>query len=183
MGSALWRGFVAFSAEKVGGLRCFDHNHIDYGPKLSCRGRCPQRPVSPGRHKSDFSDTLKTRSRFDCGFSFTQQKTTYPKVSGQWSGLRGSNSLPPPWQGGALPDELNPHIWLRMPTCISASGHQWSGLRGSNSLPPPWQGGALPDELNPRFLTANIEYQKAAGKSSLFFDFFEKFTDEVPKCP
>ncbi len=26
-----------------------------------------------------------------------------------WSGLRGSNSLPPPWQGGALPDELKPH--------------------------------------------------------------------------
>ena len=26
-----------------------------------------------------------------------------------WSGQRGSNSLPPPWQGGALPDELNPH--------------------------------------------------------------------------
>ena len=26
------------------------------------------------------------------------------------SGLRGSNSLPPPWQGGALPDELNPHF-------------------------------------------------------------------------
>ncbi len=27
-----------------------------------------------------------------------------------WSGLRGSNSLPPPWQGGALPDELKPHV-------------------------------------------------------------------------
>ncbi len=27
-----------------------------------------------------------------------------------WSGLRDSNSLPPPWQGGALPDELNPQI-------------------------------------------------------------------------
>ena len=26
-----------------------------------------------------------------------------------WSGRRGSNSLPPPWQGGALPDELLPH--------------------------------------------------------------------------
>ena len=26
-----------------------------------------------------------------------------------WSGLRGSNPLPPPWQGGALPNELNPH--------------------------------------------------------------------------
>ena len=30
------------------------------------------------------------------------------------SGLRGSNSLPPPWQGGALPDELNPQITTRM---------------------------------------------------------------------
>ena len=30
-------------------------------------------------------------------------------LSALWSGLRGSNSLPPPWQGGALPDELNPH--------------------------------------------------------------------------
>ena len=28
-----------------------------------------------------------------------------------WSGLRDSNSLPPPWQGGALPDELNPHVF------------------------------------------------------------------------
>ena len=26
----------------------------------------------------------------------------------KWSGRRGSNSLPPPWQGGALPDELKP---------------------------------------------------------------------------
>ena len=26
-----------------------------------------------------------------------------------WSGRRGSNPLPPPWQGGALPDELRPH--------------------------------------------------------------------------
>ena len=29
-----------------------------------------------------------------------------------WSGRRGSNSLPPPWQGGALPDELRPQIIL-----------------------------------------------------------------------
>ena len=28
----------------------------------------------------------------------------------KWSGRRGSNPLPPPWQGGALPDELRPHI-------------------------------------------------------------------------
>ena len=31
-------------------------------------------------------------------------------IAPYWSGLRGSNSLPPPWQGGALPDELNPHF-------------------------------------------------------------------------
>ena len=31
-------------------------------------------------------------------------------LSIMWSGLRDSNSLPSPWQGDALPDELNPHI-------------------------------------------------------------------------
>ena len=31
-------------------------------------------------------------------------------MASYWSGRRGSNSLPPPWQGGALPDELRPHI-------------------------------------------------------------------------
>ena len=44
-----------------------------------------------------------------------------------WSGLRGSNPPPPPWQGGALPNELNPHIKLatRMglePTTSSVTG-------------------------------------------------------------
>ena len=27
-----------------------------------------------------------------------------------WSGLRGSNPPPSPWQGDALPNELNPHF-------------------------------------------------------------------------
>ena len=40
-----------------------------------------------------------------------------------WSGRRGSNSLPRPWQGRALPDELRPHA---APTvfgqCHGASG-------------------------------------------------------------
>ena len=39
-------------------------------------------------------------------------------IAPYWSGLRGSNSLPPPWQGGALPDELNPH--LVVPTILYA---------------------------------------------------------------
>ena len=35
-----------------------------------------------------------------------------PKNMGRkiWSGLRGLNSLPRPWQGRALPDELNPQM-------------------------------------------------------------------------
>ena len=33
-----------------------------------------------------------------------------------WSGLRGSNPPPSPWQGDALPNELNPHRSCRMTT-------------------------------------------------------------------
>ena len=40
-------------------------------------------------------------------FSAAKRKTTRFWVASNWSRLRGSNSLPPPWQGGALPDELN----------------------------------------------------------------------------
>ena len=48
-----------------------------------------------------------------------------------WSGLRGSNSLPPPWQGGALPDELNPQIkW-----CLRSESNQWHGDFQSPALP------------------------------------------------
>ena len=65
-----------------------------------------------------------------------------------WSGLRGSNSLPPPWQGGALPDELNPHTWcLRselnqrhvdfqstaLPTELQRQMATWMGLEPTTS--------------------------------------------------
>ena len=40
-------------------------------------------------------------------FQRQKRKTTRFWVASNWSRLRGSNSLPPPWQGGALPDELN----------------------------------------------------------------------------
>ena len=49
------------------------------------------------------------------GHHFIKQKSHRFCISAStmascWSGRRGSNSLPPPWQGGALPDELRPHI-------------------------------------------------------------------------
>ena len=74
--------------------------------------------------------------------------------SAWWSGLRDSNSPHTPWEGGALPDELNPQKFDKVQYVKkdqpSWADPFWSGLRGSNSLPPPWQGGALPDELNPQ---------------------------------
>ena len=42
------------------------------------------------------------------------KKTETPTgVSVFWSGQRDSNSLPPPWQGGALPNELCPRFICR----------------------------------------------------------------------
>ena len=53
-----------------------------------------------------------------------------------WSGLRGSNPPPPPWQGGALPNELNPHKW-----CLRSE---------SNQRHEDFQSSALPTELQRR---------------------------------
>ena len=50
-------------------------------------------------HKSFYLQTIKKGHTIVC-----------PK---KWSGRRGSNSLPPPWQGGALPDELRPHFRMQ----------------------------------------------------------------------
>ena len=38
--------------------------------------------------------------------------TTWLRHHKKWSGLRGSNPPPRPWQGRALPNELNPRfLW------------------------------------------------------------------------
>ena len=47
-----------------------------------------------------------------------------------WSGLRDSNSLPSPWQGDALPDELNPQMVL--PDGIEPSTRGFSVLCSTN---------------------------------------------------
>ena len=52
-----------------------------------------------------------------------------------WSGLRGSNPPPPPWQGGALPNELNPRG-----VCFILT---WRLGWGSNPRPLAWQASAL----------------------------------------
>ena len=66
-----------------------------------------------------------------------KRKTTLS--CGLWSGRRGSNSLPPPWQGGALPDELRPHLW-----CPRSE---------SNQRHADFQSAALPTELQRQMAT------------------------------
>ena len=63
-----------------------------------------------------------------------------------WSGLRGSNSLPPPWQGGALPDELNPHVCLLFSEKVF-----WCLRTESNHRHEDFQSSALPTELQRHF--------------------------------
>ena len=41
------------------------------------------------------------------GAGYNEDRTSRSSL---WSGLRGSNPPPRPWQGRALPNELNPHI-------------------------------------------------------------------------
>ena len=55
---------------------------------------------------------MEAPPRFELGIEALQAHALPLGYSAKknWSGLRGSNSLPPPWQGGALPDELNPLI-------------------------------------------------------------------------
>ena len=66
----------------------------------------------------------------------------------KWSGRRGSDSRPPPWQGGALPTELLPHgcalgrnrttdtvIFSHMLYQLRYQG-LWRPGRGSNPRPP-----------------------------------------------
>ena len=52
-----------------------------------------------------------------------------------WSGRRGSNSLPPPWQGGALPDELRPHTrHISVPSETPAKACEYKILWGRGEI-------------------------------------------------
>ena len=68
-----------------------------------------------------------------------------------WSGLRGSNSLPPPWQGGALPDELNPHTW-----CLRSESNQRHGDFQSPALPTELQSQKLATRMGLEPTTSSV---------------------------
>ncbi len=64
----------------------------------------------------------------------------------KWSGLRGSNPPPRPWQGRALPNELNPHI-------APAVAEAWCLRSESNQRHGDFQSPALPTELQRHMAT------------------------------
>ena len=66
------------------------------GEKFRIRSRLP-----PLKSKTMFCICFRVR--------YVSLYESVPCGTEKWSGRRGSNSLPPPWQGGALPDELRPH--------------------------------------------------------------------------
>ena len=78
-------------------------------------------------------------SAASCGHSrplHTKQKShrfciSASTMASYWSGRRGSNSLPPPWQGGALPDELRPHIRCIYPCTLPSDSCEFRGPRES----------------------------------------------------
>ena len=130
---------------------------------LSADGLCPRRKVShplppPSSQIQNYRFVFVIKgavtSRY-MNFCSAEQK--------KWSGRRGSNSLPPPWQGGALPDELRPHIARGNSISNFVTEHNGSNrFRFGNELPPDaiW---CLRSESNQR----HADFQSAALPSEL----------------
>ena len=95
---------------------------LERATRLELASRHPTNALRP------FAGTLPhLRFQMRCAHGWRQrgsllskkQDTRLGVLSLFWSGLRGSNSLPPPWQGGALPDELSPREQERSYQIIS----------------------------------------------------------------
>ena len=72
--------------------------------KSSSRGSC----CESGRYWDRTSDLFRVReARYRCA---NRPQPEESGVDGKESGRRDSNSRHPPWQGGALPAELRPHL-------------------------------------------------------------------------
>ena len=127
---------------KRGGVWCGKWGAIIYGTSgaipqsaaLTAPNRCPS-PLSlraPARTRAPQQSPgllLPWRvALFESRNIIEQKKQGKKPCFLYWSGLRDSNSLPPPWQGGALPDELNPQtIVLLYPAGAGLSSPFFAG--------------------------------------------------------
>ena len=102
-----------------GALQTHFHRWGRYGKRQLQRHFLRKRGASgiPGHH------FIKQKSHRFCISAST--------MASYWSGRRGSNSLPPPWQGGALPDELRPHIRCIYPCTLPSDSCEFRGPRES----------------------------------------------------
>ena len=122
------------SVSFVTGCRfCCPHPYTSQG-RGSVRGEpltgSPTRVQSPARRRP----LLRSKS------AAPKKKDTHVGVFLFWSGRRGSNSLPRPWQGRALPDELRPQT-------APLLQRLWCLRPGSNRRHADFQSAALPTEL------------------------------------
>ena len=120
------------------------------GEKFRIRSRLP-----PLKSKTMFCICFRVR--------YVSLYESVPCGTEKWSGRRGSNSLPPPWQGGALPDELRPHIARGNSISNFVTERNGSNrFRFGNELPPDaiW---CLRSESNQR----HAAFQSAALPSEL----------------
>ena len=95
--------------------------------------------LAPKQHRSVYAAAAQAQQRLRaarCGvrtdlFGSKQENTeSLTRCFLVWSGLRGSNPPPSPWQGDALPNELNPHRW-----CLRSESNQRHGDFQSPALP------------------------------------------------
>ena len=92
----------------------FDWSGITLSIFVLVRKYSPEFAVANVTHKSLCCDLLLWANR---RFGATKAPPVQNKKQTTrvcflfWSGLRGSNPPPPPWQGGALPNELNPQVF------------------------------------------------------------------------
>ena len=108
-----------FPDKLCGALQTHFHRWGRYGKRQLQRHFLRKRGAAgiPGHH------FIKQKSHRFCISAST--------MASYWSGRRGSNSLPPPWQGGALPDELRPHIRCICPCTLPSDSCEFRGPRES----------------------------------------------------
>ena len=186
------RAFRHFADFFVGGLTFAWRRHPDLNrgnrgfavPCLTswlCRHVVGASSVSfaspPKTRQSSFSPPLLLfRMKPACGWALIRAGQR-ARAEELWSGQRDSNSLPPPWQGGALPNELRPRrrsklhsampVWRRASAlfcCTSSSNanppsaglrvweRTWCLRSESNQRHADFQSAALPSELQRRIL-------------------------------
>ncbi len=145
------RDFVAITYNARGALITYQASFVGLDKKLSNPIGLLNFLEAPPRFElgnKGFADLCLTTWLWrHIEFSRKRQKSDLIFVVFKWSGLRGSNPPPRPWQGRALPNELNPHI---SPALVVSTG--WCLRSELNQRHEDFQSSALPTELQRQVL-------------------------------